>query len=253
MTRAAYIRCFAPERSMCLIVLAAGALGCDPPDPPLVAALPTTVASASPGVSVVPPSAASAPPASPAPASPAPAPLADAAPPDVPADATAPEPAEPELADADGGPLPQTEDEPSIDDPVFERHLQALWRAIVADDPEIARGFFFPEIAYRQVKDIKEPEKDWKYRLWKNFVRDVHNHHAKLGKDPDKAVFVELELRNKPAWMKKGKEGNRIGYWRVTRSYLHFENAEGDKGHLDLTSMISWRGHWYVVHLHGFK
>ena len=49
------------------------------------------------------------------------------------------------------------------------------------------------------------------------------------------------------------KEGNLIGYWRVTRSFIHYENHEGKKRRLDLTSMISWRGHWYVVHLHGFE
>jgi hypothetical protein len=131
--------------------------------------------------------------------------------------------------------------------------MKRLWEAIVADDPEKARDFFFPVEAYAQVKAIEKPERDWKYRLYKNFKRDVHNYHKRLGKKRDEARFSSLELRNEPKWMKPGSEGNKIGYWRVTRSYIHYENAEGKKRRFDLTSMISWRGHWYVVHLHGFE
>jgi len=50
-----------------------------------------------------------------------------------------------------------------------------------------------------------------------------------------------------------GSESNLIGYWRVTRSYIHFEDGDGKKRRFDLTSMISWRGKWYIVHLHGFR
>jgi len=160
---------------------------------------------------------------------------------------------DPVLLAPDGGALPQTEDEPSVDDPWFQQQLALLWEAIVQDEPERARSLFFPVVAYEQVKAIKEPAKDWKYRLWKNFVRDVHEYHKRLGKGRDGAKLVRLELRNEPAWMKPGKEGNLLGYWRVTRSYLHFEWADGKKSRFDLTSMISWRGKWYVVHLHGFS
>ncbi len=159
----------------------------------------------------------------------------------------------PPLLDDEGKPLPQTEDEPSVEDPVFQDRMKRLWDAIVADDPEMVRDFFFPVEAYAQVKAIKKPERDWKYRLWKNFKRDIHNYHKRLGKHRDQATFDRLELRNKPGWMKPGKEGNKLGYFRVTRSFIHFKNHEGKKRRFDLTSMISWRGHWYVVHLHGFE
>ena len=53
--------------------------------------------------------------------------------------------------------------------------------------------------------------------------------------------------------MKPGKEGNRLGYFRVLRSRLRFRLASGKERSFELTSLISWRGEWYVVHLHGFQ
>ena len=53
--------------------------------------------------------------------------------------------------------------------------------------------------------------------------------------------------------MKPGSEGNRIGYFRVLRSQLRFTLADGKTKDFELTSLISWRGQWYVVHLNGFK
>ncbi len=161
--------------------------------------------------------------------------------------------APPPVVDTDGKPLPQTEDEPGVANRLFEDRMNRLWQAIVANDPEKVRDFFFPVEAYSQVKAIEKPERDWKYRLWKNFERDIRSYHRRLGKNRAGAKLLELEVRTKPKWMKPGKEGNLIGYWRVTRSFIHYETSEGKKRRFDLTSMISWRGHWYVVHLHGFK
>ena len=157
------------------------------------------------------------------------------------------------LFDAAGNPLGQSKQEPSSASGLFKKHLAQLWDAIVHDEPERAFAFFFPVAAYAQVKGIKKPERDHKFRLLKAFKRDIHKYHRRLGKKPQQARFERLEIRNKPRWMKPGSEGNRIGYFRVTRSYLHYRNADGKKRRLDLTSMISWRGEWFVVHLHGFR
>jgi hypothetical protein len=53
--------------------------------------------------------------------------------------------------------------------------------------------------------------------------------------------------------MDPGKEGNKLGYYRVTRSKLRYLDAGGTEHTLGLTSLISWRGEWFVVHLDGFK
>lgn len=211
--------------------------GCEPTPEQQPSARPTEKPSAAPTVTAS------------ASASAAPAPTRAAT-----ASAAVPDPLKPPaLVDDEGEPLPQTEDEPSVEDPIFEDRMKRLWEAIVKNDPELVRDFFFPVEAYAQVKAIKKPERDWKYRLWKNFKRDIKKYHKRLGKFRDGAKYDSLEVRTKPGWMKPGKEGNLIGYWRVTRSFIHYENHEGKKRRFDLTSMISWRGHWYVVHLHGFE
>ncbi|MCA9627132.1 MAG: methyltransferase domain-containing protein [Myxococcales bacterium] len=161
---------------------------------------------------------------------------------------------DPELKDASGKPLPQTEGEPKFDSPLFKQHLRLLTRAIVLDDPEIARSVFFPVEAYQQVKDIPKPERDWEYRLWKNFKRDVHDYHKRLGANPRFARLLRLDTSGRrQSWMKPGSEGNKIGYFRMTHPKLVFQTAEGKELRVDLTSLISWRGEWYVVHLNGFK
>lgn len=187
------------------------------------------------------------PPAAPAP--PEPPPITPPEPPPVP---VAPE--APPLLDESGALLPQTEEVPRIDTPLFQHRLGLLWRAIVEDDPEIARPFFFPKVAYLKVKAIKDPAQDWEKRLWRLFVRDVHEYHQALGPKPHEARFVRLDFpEGRSAWMKKHKEGNAIGYHRVKRPYLVFTDAGGKERKLEVTVMISWRGEWYVVHLHGFS
>ena len=48
------------------------------------------------------------------------------------------------------------------------------------------------------------------------------------------------------------EELNKLGYYHVLHSQLRFEVGGKEEG-LDVTSLISWRGEWYVVHLLGFK
>lgn len=53
--------------------------------------------------------------------------------------------------------------------------------------------------------------------------------------------------------MKPGSEGNRVGYFRVLRARLRAEDERGKEHTFEVTSLIAWRGEWYVVHLNGFK
>jgi hypothetical protein len=157
----------------------------------------------------------------------------------------------PPLFGEDGELLPQTEDEPSVASKLFERRVRSLFEAIAKNEPELARDFFFPRAAYEKVKAIKNPGRDWEARLWKLFVRDVGHYHAKIG---DRATFVRIEVpMDKAEWMKPHREGNAIGYHRVKRAQLVYRDGDGTERSLEITSMIAWRGEWYVVHLHGFK
>jgi hypothetical protein len=161
---------------------------------------------------------------------------------------------EPALLAADGTPLPQTEARPSVTDERFKRRMQRVADAILLGDVEKARSAFFPLVAYTQVKDVQKPERDYRFRLMAHFERDVREYRKALGKAAEHAEFIGVEVPEaRVEWMKPGKEGNRIGYFRVLRSKLRFRLADGEERSFELTSMISWRGEWYVVHLHGFE
>ena len=161
---------------------------------------------------------------------------------------------EPALLAPDGTPLPQTEARPSVTDERFKRRMQQLAAAILSGDAEKARSTFFPLVAYAQVKDVQKPERDYRFRLMAHFERDIREYRKALGKAAEHAEFIGVEVpESRAEWMKPGKEGNRIGYFRVLRSKLRFRLPDGKERSLELTSMISWRGEWYVVHLHGFE
>lgn len=198
-------------------------------------------APASTGASAALPSASASVPLASASATPAPAPHAEAAP-------------ESALLGDDGKALPQTEERPKTDTLAFQRRVERLVEAIIKDQPELAHPSFFPVIAYEQVKAIDKPARDWEVRLVRAFDRDIHEYHQKLGADAADAEFLGLDVPESAArWMKPGSEGNRLGYFRVLRSQLKFKLKSSQELALVVTSMISWRGEWYVVHLGGFK
>ncbi len=180
--------------------------------------------------------------------SPIPLPDHDAQSAAVSAEAAAAEPAR-----EDAGALPQTHDRPKPEGPRFEAGARALFDAIVSDDPARAEDFFFPAAAYAQVKAIASPYADHKRRLVANFERDVHAAHAKLGRSATRATFKALDVpTDRARWVEPGEEGNKLGYFRVYGSKLRYE-VDAKPLSLDVTSLISWRGEWYVVHLSGFK
>jgi hypothetical protein len=150
--------------------------------------------------------------------------------------------------------LPQTEEKPSLRSKSWEKRVQLLFRAIQIDDPKVAYPAFFPEIAYAQVKAIPNPAADYKARLLANFDRDVHAAHKLMGDGAPNAQLVGLEVpEDKAKWMPPGSEGNKLGYFRVLGSKLRYLDAGQAPHAIDVTSLISWRGEWYVVHLKGFK
>jgi hypothetical protein len=186
--------------------------------------------------------------ASAAPSGSAPSPASSLAPPPE------PDPLEsPKLVDESGNPLPQTEDKPSFESAAFQKRMRLLFEAIQKDDPEIAAPSFFPKIAYVQVKDIPHADGDWKSRLMRAFARDIHEYHKAM-KKPEDAQFIGYKADPKYAkWMAPRAEGNKVGYYRITHTKLQYKNADGKDREMDVTSLISWRGEFFVVHLHGFK
>jgi hypothetical protein len=159
----------------------------------------------------------------------------------------------PSLIDEHGMPLPQTEERPSLDSPLFRQRLERVVSAIANNQPDSAVDAFFPQLAYVQVKAIKDAKQDWEKRLLRAFSRNIGEYHKQLGDQAQPLKFVRIEIPDaRIKWMKPGTEGNRLGYYRVTRSKLIVENADGQHVGLEVTSLISWRGEWYIVHLNGF-
>jgi hypothetical protein len=158
-----------------------------------------------------------------------------------------------ETGDAGAATLGQTRDKPVTTGSDFEARAQALWDGIVKDDPDLAMAFFFPLGAYQQVKDVGNPEADWRHRLVANYARDIHKLHQRLGSHDGDARLLDLDVPQERArWVEPGEEYNKLGYWRVYGAKLRY--AVGDRpGAIDISSLISWRGQWFVVHLTGFK
>jgi len=154
-------------------------------------------------------------------------------------------------APIDPGTLPQTKDKPEAESDAMRARGEALFEAILNDDPDRAMPAFFPKTAYEQVKAIANPASDWKWRLVANFKRDIHAIHFKLGRKSTALRFVSLDVGAGARWVDPGEEGNKLGYWRVFGSRLRY-SVDGQEKTIDVTSLISWRGEWYVVHLTGF-
>jgi hypothetical protein len=148
----------------------------------------------------------------------------------------------------DPGTLPQTMDKPTTNDPQFEAGLAGFWQAVVTDNPAPAMPFFFPLAAYLQVKAISNPAADWQQRLVAAYQNDIHSLHAMLGASASGAQLTGIDVPDTAQWVQPGAEYNKGSYWRVYSSQLHYTVA-GRTGTFTIASMISWRGHWYIVHL----
>ena len=161
---------------------------------------------------------------------------------------------DPLLFDAAGQPRAQTEELPSATDPSFQARIEMLCSAVIKGHPDTAHGAFFPLVAYRQVKAVADPDRDYRLRLLRHFDRDISEYHRRITsqRGPMRCSGVRLP-KEQARWMKPGSEYNRIGYFRVLRSQLDLTDADGNTTTLEVTSLISWRGQWYVVHLHGFE
>jgi hypothetical protein len=152
-------------------------------------------------------------------------------------------------AATDPGALPQTDQKPVARGATFDAGVQGLWQAVAQDDPDLAMPFFFPKAAYLQVKAISDPASDYEQRLIANYRQDVHALHAQLGSDAASAQFAGIDVPDGQAVLvQPGEESNKLSYWRVYGTTLRYA-VNGTTASFPVTSLISWRGEWYVVHL----
>jgi hypothetical protein len=157
--------------------------------------------------------------------------------------------APPTTTTVDPGTLPQTDEQPTASGAQFTAGVQGLWEAVRQDRPELGLAFFFPKSAYLQVKAISDPATDYNQRLIANYAQDVHTMHAQLGANAASAQFVGIDVPSGQAVLvRPGAEYNKGSYWRVYGTTVRYR-VDGQERTFPVTSMISWRGQWYVVHL----
>ena len=151
------------------------------------------------------------------------------------------------------GELPQTAVLPPARSPGLTSRMTALLRAVATGQPRLAYGAFFPIGAYVQTKTGYNNAEDWHVRLLGHFDADVATLHAELGAHPEAARLIGYSVDNPAAvWVVPGVEENKGPYWRVYDTTVTYAIGR-QQGSFTVTTMISWRGSWYVVHLIGFN
>lgn len=146
------------------------------------------------------------------------------------------------------GKLPQTKVFPNASDPAFIARMRDLVAAVAANRPGISEPAFFPVDAYIQVKAIAAPVTDWNLRLLANYNSDIGLVHGQFGQDATSATFLSVSVPSDATWVPLGAEMNKLSYWRVYGTVVYCTVGAATE-HFVITSMISWRGEWYVVHL----
>ena len=135
---------------------------------------------------------------------------------------------------------------------MFEAEMTDLWAGVVSGRPDLAMPAFFPLPAYEQVKAIADPAADWQGRLVAEFKADVIAAHDLIGGQSARyATLVRVIVPEEEAdWISPGVCANGVGYWHVAGARLVYR-VGGQVMSFGISTLISWRGHWYVVHLGG--
>ncbi|WP_437708890.1 hypothetical protein WMF45_32105 [Sorangium sp. So ce448] len=139
---------------------------------------------------------------------------------------------------------------PALESEELTARARALFDAIVKKEPALAESFWFPKEPFIPLKDVKDPGKYWD-NLHAAYVNDVKSMHRKR-KSWEGARFVGFVVGSKPTWVPPGDEVNKIGYYRSFHGKLNYE-IDGKPASLDVHTIISWQGRWYITHLGDFK
>jgi hypothetical protein len=167
----------------------------------------------------------------------------------TPAASTPTVPETPVSTKLDSGQLPQTGVFPTTTTPQFSSEMAAFWQAVTSGVPSKGLPAFFPESAYIQVKAILDPRHDWTVRLLDRYYGDIGAAHRLLGPNATSAQLVGVQVYAGTAhWVTPGTCKNRVGYFEVPNSRVVYQ-VNGQVRSFGITSMISWRGEWYIVHL----
>jgi len=167
-----------------------------------------------------------------------------------PSPAAPPEPAALAVAPPSAASLPQTRTLPSTTDIAFKNLIHDFWLAVTTGNPDYAKQAFFPEKAYEQVKAIADQDQDWQDRLWDEFALDVKAVRPLIG--PNARLLRVVVPMQYAIWVPPGACYNNVGYWHVPGARVVYERG-GVTRSFGITSLISWRGDWYLVHLGAYS
>ncbi|MCD6498836.1 MAG: hypothetical protein J7M25_11135 [Deltaproteobacteria bacterium] len=131
------------------------------------------------------------------------------------------------------------------DDPKLMSLGRALLQAVSTGQVRSVDAFFFPFEPFLRLKQARNPSGYWKF-LHRVFLRDLQSLHRRR-RAWQGATFDGWRL-DRPVWVRPGREHNYIGYFRLRHARLFFRQA-GRRHVLVVDTMISWQGHWTVVHL----
>lgn len=151
-------------------------------------------------------------------------------------------------ASSTAGDLPQTNAKPGMTTGLTSP-MAVLWRAITSDSASVGQTVFFPRAAYIQMKTgaIVNPSGDYTSRLLAFFDLDLTAYHRLLSSPTTALVRVSANPLD-ASWIAPGACENRIGYWHLAGVRLVVRRG-GRIQSVEVASLISWRGVWYVVHL----
>jgi hypothetical protein len=143
-------------------------------------------------------------------------------------------------------------DRPTATDPNFMARLRSYWQHVLVGKAGPADDIFFPRPAYLQVKELSNAGGDWDTRLYYDYTMDLTADHRLVTTGaPQGAAITVLGVDVPEAsvrWVPPGVEVNAIGYWQVSYARVRYSVA-GQERSFAVSSMISWRGQWYFVHL----
>lgn len=121
---------------------------------------------------------------------------------------------------------------------------ERLFEAILRDEPEHAREFFFPLEPFRALKGIAQPERYWNV-LYAHYERDIHALHTEI---PAGATFVRFEMTRRGGWVERRQEANAIPYWASRHDWIVYL-VDGRERRLEVRTLINWGPRWYITHL----
>ena len=136
----------------------------------------------------------------------------------------------------------QTPPRPPVGD-AAERAEQ-LFLAIQRDEPELARGFFFPQEPFRVLKGIADPDRYWNV-LYRHYEDDIHALHAEL---PEGATFDRFVMTRRGGWVERRQEANAIPYWASRHDWIYYRVGERE-ARVEVRTLINWGPRWFITHL----